>query len=448
MVLNLLDESARPMGSLDGETGRKTIIDEVIEAINRDFEAGTLSAPDIDQHEEVHNQIQALVGRACRQRDVRLPDPELAALTDEIVRRVLGLGFLDLLLPPARTDLSEIAIYSSGLVQVMPRGSVRWETVDLRAELDEVWRVLSLLLGSQSKALTEATPSVNARLPATPHNPGGGRIKALHPVIAPGEGYPSVNLRLYEQKPVLPDWLLERRLMSSEMMDFLGQAIRSGQRILITGGTRTGKTTLLSALCNYLPPGWRIIKIEDPAEIWIERTTVQTIEARPVPPGSEVPPYSLADGVDDAMRMSPDYLIVGEVRDGWAALAMFRAFMTGHAGACTFHADSPREAFRRLATVMGADAGVQPADAARVMADSLDLLVQLGIRGEVRRVTTLVQLKGQIKDQEVQYQTLWRYDRRSTPERPNWISQWAATLGDDRQLRLHETREADAGAFD
>ena len=216
---------------------------------------------------------------------------------------------------------------------------------------------LDRLLGPQNKTLNETNPSINAKLPATPHNPGGGRIKALHPVIAPPGRNPCINIRLYEQKPVKPEWLLERGVMNAEMMDLLRQAMEDGQRILISGGTRTGKTTLLSALCNFLPGGWRIVKIEDPEEIWIDRPTVQTVEARPQAVGTDVRPYTLADGVDDAMRMSPDYLIIGEVRDGAAAMSLFRALMTGHSGACTFHADSPREAARRLATVMGADAG-------------------------------------------------------------------------------------------
>ena len=389
-------------------------------SFNREFDFSTFHASGEEGHEKVKSYIHMLVGRACRRRSLMLPVQEHANLTDEIARRVLGLGFLDLFLPPARTDLSEITIYSSGLVQVMLKGSVRWETVDLRVDAAEVWRVITLLLGGQSKALNEATPSVNAKLPPSPHNPGGGRIKVLHPVIVPGEGFPSINIRLFEQKPVLPGWLLERGLMTPEMMDFLGEAIRRGQRILITGGTRTGKTTLLSALCNYLPHGWRIVKIEDPAEIWIDRETVQTIEARPVPPGSEVPPYTLADGVDDAMRMSPDYLVVGEVRDGRAALAMFRALMTGHSGACTFHADSPREAFRRLATVMGADEGVRPHEAAQVIADGIDLLVQLGIRHEVRRVTDIVQISRRAQDQNVRYRHLWRFDENSTAADPSW----------------------------
>ena len=84
------------------------------------------------------------------------------------------------------------------------------------------------------------------------HNPGGGRIKALHPVIAPPGRNPSINIRLYEQKPVKPEWLLERGMMSSEMMDILRQAMEGGSRILISGGTRTGKTTSAQCLVQFL----------------------------------------------------------------------------------------------------------------------------------------------------------------------------------------------------
>ena len=421
MVLGLLEENIHTLKPLEDQNIELQIIDEVIEAINREFDSSALRSTNQESQGKVKSRIHVLVGQSYRQHGHYSSTQDHTKMTDEIARRVLGLGFLDLFLPPARTDLSEITIYSTGLVQVMPKGSVRWETVDLQVDVSEVWRIITLILGSQSKALNEATPSVNARLPATHFNPGGGRIKVLHPVIAPGNGYPSVNIRLYEQKPVHPDWLLDRGLMPPEMMEYLGSAVRNGQRILITGGTRTGKTTLLSVLCNYLPEGWRIVKIEDPAEIWIDRVTVQTIEARPVPPGSEVPPYTLADGVDDAMRMAPDYLIVGEVRDGKAALAMFRALLTGHSGACTFHADSPREAFRRLATIMGADEGIRPHEAAQVMADSIDLLVQISIRHEVRRVTEIVQVSRITQKQMVRFRQLWRYDDSSLPDEPHWI---------------------------
>jgi len=211
------------------------------------------------------------------------------------------------------------------------------------------------------------------------------------------------------------------------MMDYLRDAIQRGSRVLIVGGTRTGKTTLLSALSNFLPEKWRVVKIEDPSEIWIDRKTVQTIEARAVSPGSEVKPYTLADGVDDAMRMSPDYLIIGEVRDGKAAMALFRALMTGHSGACTFHADSPREAFRRLATIMGADADVRPKEAAQVIADSVDLLIQIGIRHEVRRCTTIAVIEKELKGGDVWFHHVYRYDEASPEGQPRWIKSDPAT---------------------
>ncbi|GIV63601.1 MAG: hypothetical protein KatS3mg045_0940 [Bellilinea sp.] len=332
-----------------------------------------------------------------------------SALAAELGRRLMGLGFLDLLLPPARTDLSEICIYSSGLVQVMKKNSVRWETLpELKPDPGEINRVLDRILGPQNKSLNEANPTVNARLPATPHNPGGGRVKALHPVIAPPGRNPSINIRLFEQKPVLPEWILDREMMSAEMMNLLQTAIEQGYRILITGGTRTGKTTLLSALCNFLPSAWRIVKIEDPEEIWIDRPTVQTIEARPAALGTEIEPYTLANGVDDALRMSPDYLILGEVRDGHAGLSLFRAMMTGHSGACTFHADNPREAVRRLTTVLGADAGVSPSDALQLIAEAIDLLVQIGIRDEVRRVTVIANVAKELVNGDIRFEPIFR----------------------------------------
>ncbi|HML39231.1 MAG TPA: ATPase, T2SS/T4P/T4SS family [Bellilinea sp.] len=399
---------------------RNALVNEVIDQINQEFAPTVLQSPGETERKQIRERVEALVSAAFRKRNLRPGLQVEAQIAEDLTRRIVGLGFLDLLLPPARTDLSEIGIYSSGLIQVMKKGSVRWETVDLQPEAGEIWRVLDRLLGPQNKTLNETNPSINAKLPATPHNPGGGRIKALHPVVVPPGRNPCINIRLYEQKPVRPEWLLERGVMSAEMMDLLRQAMEDGQRILISGGTRTGKTTLLSALCNFLPGGWRIVKIEDPEEIWIDRQTVQTVEARPQAVGTEVRPYKLADGVDDAMRMSPDYLIIGEVRDGAAAMSLFRALMTGHSGACTFHADSPREAARRLATVMGADAGVRAHEANQMIADAVDLLVQIGIRHEIRRVVQVANVSKELKSGDVWFEPIFRYNEQSPVGNPAW----------------------------
>ncbi|MGD0575246.1 MAG: ATPase, T2SS/T4P/T4SS family [Anaerolineales bacterium] len=396
------------------------IADEVIDKINHEFAAEVLRRPSKEDRQKVADRIAVLVRQQALARKLSLSAHTIQTICAELERRLLGLGFLDLLLPPARTDLTEIAVYSSGLVQVMRKGQVRWETVDISPSEAEIWRALDRILGPQNKVLNEANPSVNARLPGSESNPGGGRVKALHPVIAPPGRNPAVNIRLFEQEPVRPDWILQKEMASAEILDFLSEEIQSGEKILITGGTRTGKTTLLSALCNYLPEGWRIVKIEEPQEIWIDRPTVQTLEARPAAVGTEVKPYTLADGVDDALRLSPDYLIVGEVRDGRAALALFRALMTGHSGSCTFHADTPREALERLATVMGADAGVGRADAMGMIGSAIDLIVQLGIRGEVRRVVSVAGVAPHPRRVEPLLIPLFRFRPGSSANAPFW----------------------------
>lgn len=400
---------------------KDTVANEVIDQINREFPVSVLRSPTDTERQRIQERINVLVGQAFRRSNAYSGYQTDGALAADLGRRLMGLGFLDLLLPPARTDLSEICIYSSGLVQVMKKNSVRWETLhDLKPDSPEIVRVLDRILGPQNKSLNEANPTVNAKLPATLHNPGGGRIKALHPVIAPPGRNPSINIRLFEQKPVLPEWILDREMMSPEMMALLQTAMEQGYRILITGGTRTGKTTLLSAICNYLPAAWRIVKIEDPEEIWIERSTVQTIEARPAALGTEIQPYTLANAVDDALRMAPDYLILGEVRDGHAGLSLFRAMMTGHSGACTFHADNPREAVRRLMTVLGADAGVGPSDAVQLIAEAVDVLVQIGIRDEVRRVTVIANLTKELSNGDIRFEAIYRFDERSLGSQPRW----------------------------
>lgn len=417
-ILSLYDTTS--VTNQPDEAARNEVINEVIDQVNKEFPTAVLQSPSESERQHIQERVVALVGTSFRKRSLRPGFQYEAILAEELTRRIVGLGFLDLLLPPARTDISEITIYSSGLLQVMKKGSVRWDNIDMRPEASEIWRVLDRLLGPQNKTLNETNPSINAKLPATPANPGGGRIKALHPIVAPPGRNPSVNIRLYEQKPVKPEWILERQVMTPEMMELLCRAMEEGYRILISGGTRTGKTTLLSAICNFLPAGWRIVKIEDPEEIWIDRPTVQTVEARPQAVGTDVRPYTLADGVDDAMRMSPDYLIIGEVRDGRAAMSLFRALMTGHSGACTFHADSSREAVRRLATVMGADAGVKAHEANQMIADAVDLLVQIGIRHEVRRVVSIDNVCKELKGSEVTFAPVYCYVESSPAGQPAW----------------------------
>ena len=342
---------------------------------------------------------------------------EMNLLVQQVVARLGGLGFFHDLLPPQRTDLNEIAVTPNGAVWILKKGAPRFEKLSIHPSREETWRGVEALLAPLGRGVSEATPSVDAKLPRT-EKFSGARIKVLHPCIVPGEGYPSVNIRLYEAKPVSPEQLIAWGMAPEAVIRGLVEIVSRTARVLIIGGTATGKTTFLSGISAGIPREERIVKIEDPEEIWIDRKTVQTVEARPRIPGSEVPAYTLADGVDDAMRMSPDYLIVGEVRDGRAAMALLRALMTGHAGACTLHADSPREAFDRLSTLMGSDMGVAPRDAARMIAASVDLLVQINIVEEARRVTSIARVDKKLHGGEAWFVPLWRCEE--SPDGTRW----------------------------
>jgi pilus assembly protein CpaF len=333
-----------------------------------------------------------------------VPMADLLRLKKRVLSELSGYGFLDQLLPPERTDLQEIVLTSQGQVFVRRKQGPAFEPLAaLQVTPDEAWRVTDALLGPQSKALNEATPSVDARLLPTQHNPGGGRLKFLHPVLT-GDPYPTLNLRLYEPQAPQPEQLVAWQMATEELMDALGEAVRNNLRVMIGGGTSTGKTTFLSALCAYLPDHERIVKIEDPTEIFLNKPHVQDIEARPVPPGSDVPPYTIAHGVDDAMRMAPDRLIVGEVRTGRAALALFRAQMSDHPGLTTFHAESPAAAVHRLAVIMFADAQVRFAPAKSLFVQAVDVYVQLHFDDQgLRRVHGVWEIAPELQGGDVQF---------------------------------------------
>ena len=420
--MDILSLYSQTSGSTTGDPNaeREAVMNEVIDQVNAEFPAKKLSAPTQAERAEIQERVTILVSAGYRRRNQRPGAQYEEALAQELTRRLLGFGFLDLLMPPTRTDISEIAVYSSGLVQIMRKGAVRFETVDLRPEPGEIWRVLDRIIGPQNRSLNEANPVVYAKLPPSSDNPGGGRITALHPAIAPPGKNPAINLRLFEQKPVLPEWLIERGAASAEMMADLGQAMQAGTRILICGGTRTGKTTMLSALSTYLPAAWRIVKIEDPEEIFIDRQTVQSFEARPKAIGTDVAAVTLADGVKVAMRLSPDYLIVGEARSGDALEALFSAMTTGHSGASTFHAESPRDTVERIITEMGMHSQARPAEIQRTLASAIDLHLQIGIRHDKRRVISISKIAKELRNGNVFFETVWRYDESSIPDSPRW----------------------------
>jgi pilus assembly protein CpaF len=379
----------------------------VVERATRDL-AG-LSFAELRNRKEVGRRADQAVRSAIRTAGCPQPDAtQMQAMVARVVARVGGLGFLDALLPPNSNAFTDVLVNADGSVWGRRKGAMDFERLDLAPAREEIWRAVEALLSPEGRACSEATPTVDAKIPRDRElSFGGARIKVIHPGVAPGDGYPVLALRLFEPKPVTPAQIVGWGVFPQAVMDGLMDAVARRLRVIVAGGTATGKTTLLSALCHGIPTQARVVKVEDPEEIWLPHPNACTLEARPAPPGSTVPGYSVSDGVDDAMRLAPTYVIVGEVRTGTAALSLFRALMSDHAGLTTFHAEGPEEAVFRLGVIMFADAQVRFEAARSLFAQAIDLVIQVGWREGARRALGVWEVAG-TQGGEVKFRALWQ----------------------------------------
>jgi pilus assembly protein CpaF len=259
---------------------------------------------------------------------------------------------------------------------------------------------------------------------------GGARIKVIHPSVAPGIGYPLFNIRLFEPKPIRLEQLVTWDVAPRSVLERLQRIVREGYRVLISGGTYTGKTSLLSALSNAIPEEARILKVEDPEEIWIDHPHVVSLEARDAPPGSEIPGYSITAAVNDGMRLSPRWLIVGEVREGGAALDLFSAQMSGHPGLSTFHAQSPEEAAERIALMMFMERQVGLEAARSFFSAAVDVVVQLGwAENGQRKLLGVWGVRDHLREGRVAFEELWLAPEEGMAQGPDQVQALARIMG-------------------
>jgi len=322
------------------------------------------------------------------------------ALVDQVVAKVGGLSFLHELLPPIRNDLTEIMMNADGSLWGIKKDARDPVRLDHHPDEQETWRAVEALLAPIGRAISKATPLVNAKIPRG-DGMGGARVHIVHPRLAPGEGYPVINIRIFEPKPVTMEQLLEWKVAPAHVLDALVGWVASEYRLLISGATATGKTTVLSAISNGIPRKARVVKIEDPEEIWIDHPHVISLEARPSQIGTNSPGVSVKDLVDSALRMSPRWLIVGEVRTGDVANTLFRAQMSDHPGLSTFHATDPRHAVHRMALIMFADEGIRMAAAKENFSQAIDLVAQIGWLEGRRRLVGVWAVRKELKGGDV-----------------------------------------------
>lgn len=359
------------------------------------------------EREKLVTRVVPLVLSVVSKFGLQASSDQVQEIARDVVARVGGLGFLE---PLLRIDakLSEIAVTPDGGVWVQRKGAGNFEKLPVTPTLTDVWRATETLLAPLGRAVTEASPSVDAKIPRQEGLPGGARIKIIHPVVAPGLGYPSINIRLFEDKPVPPELLIKWKVAPEKVVRGLVDLVSKAVRVLVIGGTASGKTTLLSAICNGIPKDARVVKIEDPEEIWLDHPHVVTLEARPAQVGSSIVAYDMDAAVRDAMRMSPKWLIVGEMRSGESIKALLDAQMSDHAGLSTFHAEGPEAAISRMSLKLFNDSGVRAEGAKEMITQAIDLIVRVGWSGGGRSMIGVWEVEKTLKGGNVHFRQLYK----------------------------------------
>lgn len=333
-----------------------------------------------EQEKQIHQAIRTL----SEDRKMRLNGHEVAELVTAVLADMLGLGPLEVLLADER--VTDIMVNGPHQVFVERGGKLELTQVKFRDNA-HVFAVASRIVAAVGRRIDEQQPMVDARLK------DGSRVNVTVPPLAI-DG-PTITIRKFPAKPVKLEALVQGGSMTAQMAAFLGLAAFLRLNILVSGGTGSGKTTLMNAMSQFIPDGERIVTIEDAAELRFQQRHVVRFETRPpnVEGTGEVTMRTL---VRNALRMRPDRIIIGEIR-GDEVLDLLQAMNTGHDGSMsTLHANSPREALTRVES-MAALAGFAPGAGVvrRQLVDAVHLIVQVSrMRDGKRRITSISEIAG------------------------------------------------------
>ncbi len=336
---------------------------------------------------------------------VQLPvGTDAERLVEELTHEAIGLGPLEDLL--AMPEVSEIMVVDPHTIYVERRGRIEL-TGSRFTDEESVRAIIERIVAPLGRRIDESAPMLDARLP------DGSRVNAvIRPLAIRGA---CVTIRKFSDTPLTAEDLVRFGSVTPAIMRFLSRSVLAKKNILVSGGTGSGKTTLLNILSSAIPERERIVTIEDAAELQLRQAHVVSLESRP-PNMEGRGEITIRDLVKNAMRMRPDRIIVGECR-GAEALDMLQAMNTGHDGSLTTtHANSPREAMKRIET-LALMAGVDiPARAIREqIAGSIDVIVQQSRMSDgSRRITGVSEVIALDDDGEIQVREIFGFRRTST----------------------------------
>ena len=334
--------------------------------------------------DELEGKVRATLQEVLAQEDTPLTVTDRARLAQEIADDILGYGPLEpFLRDPEITEVmvnGPTNIYIERAGRVYPAEGRFTDDAHLRRTIDKI-------VARVGRRVDESSPMVDARLP------DGSRVNAVVPPLAIDGA--TLTIRKFAADPYEAEDLVSFGTMTTTVTEFLAQCVRGRLNIMVSGGTGAGKTTTLNVLSSFIPDVERIITIEDAAELQLHQEHVVRLESRPpnIEGKGEV---KIRDLVRNALRMRPDRIVVGEVRDA-AALDMLQAMNTGHDGSITTaHSNGPRDTLARIETMVLMAGAELPLKAIREQTSgAFDLIVhQSRFRDGSRRITHVTEVVG------------------------------------------------------
>ncbi len=395
---------------------RQQIIELKVRLHQRLLEVINLAALDKMSHEEAEAEIGQLVRELLQEEKAPFNAVERNQLGSEIVDEVLGLGPLEPLMKDE--SVSDILVNTHKLVFVERHG--RLARVDVRFKDDRhLLRIINKIVSTVGRRVDESQPTVDARLL------DGSRVNAVIPPVAV-DG-PLLSIRRFAKQPITIERMIELGTITVEIATLLEGIVKARRNVLISGGTGSGKTTMLNAMSGFIDEAERIITIEDAAELQLQQVHIARMETRPpnIEGKGEIVQRDL---VKNALRMRPNRIIVGEVRAG-EAFDMLQAMNTGHEGSMTtIHANSCRDALSRLEQMLGMAGLDMPIRSMRAqIAAAIHVVLQLDRMSDGhRRLVSLHEVTGMEGD-VVTMQEIFRFNRRATEADGRIIGEFRAT---------------------
>ena len=350
--------------------------------------------------------IDSLLTEVLEEEKTFLSRVERQRVLGDILNDIFGLGPIE----PFVKDPTVTEVMVNGFNSIYIEREGRIEKTEIRFRDDEhVMQIIEKIIFPLGRRIDESSPMVDARLP------NGSRVNAIIPPLAI-DG-PSLTIRKFSEEPFGIDDLTSFGTLSSEMAMFLRAVVEISMNVLVSGGTGTGKTTLLNVLSSFIPKSERIVTIEDAAELKMHQPHVVRLESRPANIEGKGR-IGIRELVINSLRMRPDRIIVGEVRGG-EALDMLQAMNTGHDGSLTtLHANSPRDALARLETMVLMAGMDLPVRAIREqVAGGINLIIHLKrFRDGTRKIVKITEIAGMEGD-IITMQDLFVFDETGMDEK-------------------------------